>query len=110
MDEIEQLIERCHRQYKQWYGALSVRKATKITGGKDTGIPCITFYVPKKLKMIDCHYLTSTFSGFELIPERILNMLTDVVELSSDYTIGKTSMSSLSPDQQRRMSSGVSRR
>jgi len=74
---------------------------TKIKQGKDTGEPCITVFVKKKVKV-------SELRSGELIPSRIGGIKTDVVELSSeDFEIGETRVGKLPPHIQKRVAGGV---
>jgi len=107
MDEIEEAIEHFHKHWKQVFGVLSIRKSTKFVNGKDIGVPCITFYVAHKMNIA----LTSegyNGAGIFKIPKELYGMPTDVVELSSpDYKLGETSVSNKSPEDQRRIASGI---
>jgi len=74
---------------------------TKIKQGRDTGIPCITVFVKKKVK-------ASRLRRDELIPEEINGIPTDVIELSSrDFEIGETRVGKLPPHIQKRIAGGV---
>ena len=74
---------------------------TKKVKGKDTGQPCITVFVTRKVK-------ASKLKPNELIPPRIGDLPTDVIELnSSDFEIGETKVGKLPPHIQRRIAGGV---
>lgn len=104
MDKIEFELEEFWEMLRKYKGVLSIRKGTKIIKGKNTGKKCITFYVSKKLD-------DNKLSKEESIPKKVKGMPTDVVELSTpDYILGETSVSKLSPEQQRRISGGVIRK
>ena len=110
--DIQELIERCYKQWSKWYGTLSVRISTKFVDGINTNIPSITFYVTKKEDK-PFKLASDGKSGYIMnkpmaIPKEICGMPTDVVELSTpDFELGTTSVSSESPDEQRRKASGV---
>jgi len=112
MKDVQALIERCYSMWSKWYGSLSVRISTKFVDGKDTGISSITFYVTKKEDK-PFKLASDGKSGYVInkpmsIPKEIYGMPTDVVELSTpDFELGTTSVSSESPDEQRRKASGV---
>ncbi|RLG75434.1 MAG: hypothetical protein DRO14_04605 [Thermoprotei archaeon] len=77
------------------------RDLTKIRGGKDTGEPCITVFVTRKVK-------ASKLRPDELIPPEIDGVKTDVIELAApDFEIGDTKPGRLLPSIQRRISGGV---
>jgi len=99
LDKIEKIINKKWEELRKYKNVLNIRKGTKWTGGKDTGIPCIVFYVKKKVKRI---------SKKHKIPEEINGIKTDVIELrTKDFKIGKTKASKLPPEIQKRIAGGV---
>jgi len=74
---------------------------TKWKEGKDTGIPCVTIFVKKKISR-------SLLSPSDLIPPEISGIITDVIELNtSDFVMGDTSVSKEMPSQILRRIRGV---
>ena len=101
MDKINEVINKHWKEFRDYSNVLNIRKSTKFVKGKDTGKPCITFFVTRKLK-------SSKLTKEELIPKTVKGIITDVIELvAKDYTLGETDVSKLSPEQQKRMAGGV---
>ncbi|RLI87756.1 MAG: hypothetical protein DRP01_01105 [Archaeoglobales archaeon] len=74
---------------------------TKVKNGRDTGEPCITVFVARKVK-------ASELRPDELIPPEIDGKKTDVVELApEDFEIGETKVGKLPPSVQKRIAGGV---
>jgi len=92
-----------HPELRDIPTALNVDVATKWKDGKDTGIPSIVVYVPKKKKPRGVKRADRAPSEVEGVP-------VDVIELSSpDFKLGDTAPSRLPPEAQRRISGGVKR-
>jgi len=74
---------------------------TKKVRGEDTGEPCITVFVAKKVK-------ASELRPDELIPPELDGVKTDVIELSAeDYELGETKVGKYTPSIQKRIAGGV---
>ena len=94
-EEIDRLI-RSKPNVLSWRDDL-----TKIKDGRDTGEPCITVFVARKVKI-------SELRPDELIPPEIDGVKTDVVELApEDFEIGETRVGKLPPSVQKRIAGGV---
>ena len=100
--DVEQVLERRFAELRGLPNVLNVSAGTKIVGGKDTGKPCITIYVSKK---VDARMLNLS----EMAPLTVEGVATDVVELSADYELGDTGVSRKPPSVQRRIAGGVKR-
>jgi len=75
---------------------LNTAVGTKVKNGKDTKIPAIVIYVAKKLPEVE-------LAVEHIIPKELDGVPTDVVELApTTWTAGKTSISQLHPEEQRR--------
>jgi hypothetical protein len=88
-------------KYWKWLLArdnvLNVALGNKITKGVDTGVPAIVVYVSKKLP-------AGQLAAGHLIPPALENVPTDVVELApKTWQAGKTTVSQLHPEDQRRL-------
>jgi len=94
-EEIDRLI-RSKPNVLSWRDDL-----TKVKNGKNTGEPCITVFVARKVK-------ASELRPDELIPPEIGGVKTDVVELApEDFEIGDTKAGRLPPSVQKRIAGGV---
>lgn len=98
--DIDDIISRYWKHLKEFHGVLSVRHGTKFVGGKDTGIPCITVFVVQKKLMAE-------LTPDQVLPTKIDDIHIDVIELKADYMLGENDVSKLSPDQQKRIASGI---
>lgn len=99
----ERVLEKYWEQLKDKKGVLSVRLGHKFVDGKDTGQLAVIVYVKKKLPL-------SKISKKQLVPSTLEGIATDVIELKAkDFTLGETSMSKKSPEEQRRLAGGVKR-
>ena len=102
MDKIDEIINKTYKILRHYKNVLNIAKGTKWTNGKDTGEPCIVVYVKKKQKRI---------SPKHKIPEVIEGVKTDVIELSTkDFKMGKTKVSKLPPEIQKRIAGGVKKK
>ena len=102
MPDVKKVLDK-NWQYLQKIhpGVLNVGEGTKIKNGIDTGIKCITVYVEKKLPL-------SEIIEVSRIPKEISGVLIDVIEIKHDsWKAGKTGISQLHPDIQKRLASGV---
>jgi len=101
--ELERVLERHWKELRERANVINVGVGTKIVGGKDTGKPCITVFVRKKIPR-------SYLARKALIPGEVEGVPTDVVELSTeDYELGETEVSRRPPSEQRRIAGGVRR-
>jgi len=102
MDDIGATLDKHWIDLKKYPNVLSVRKGFKRVGGKETNIPCITVFVSKKKPLTE-------LEANDVVPKEIDGVPTDVVELDTkgDWEIGKTSVSQLHPETQRRLAGGV---
>ena len=102
--DIKQVLDKHHRRLKAYPNVLSIRDGVKWENDKMTDKRSIVIFVPKKLPL-------SQLSPLDVLPKEIEGIPVDVVELSTtDYRIGKTSVSDLSSETQRRMASGVKKK
>lgn len=89
-------------ELKQVKGFLNAQISTKFVDGKDTGRICIAVFVDNKLK------IGEGLKASEAVPKTIEGIETDVVELKpTTWKAGITGISQMSPEEQRRRSSGV---
>lgn len=99
MDKIDEIINKMYKILRRYRNVLNVAKGTKWVKGEDTGEPCIVFYVRKKTKRIPPEHF---------IPSSIEGVKTDVIELKpKDYKLGKTKVSKLPPEIQKKIAGGV---
>ena len=100
-DECSEVLKKQWQQLRQRDGVLNVTVSNKFSDGRDMGEPAIVFYVKEKKPK-------SKLLASELIPKKIENCKTDVVELStSDYELGDTESSKRGLEVQKRMAGGV---
>lgn len=101
--KIQDILEEQWKNIKMFPNFINASVGTKIVNGKDTGQPCIRFYVSDKIKK-------ELLKPLETIPEFIEDICTDVIEFKPDtWTIGETGMNEYTPEEQRRRASGVRR-
>jgi len=98
---VQEALKGNWKKLKAMPNVLNVGVSTKWKDGKDTGIPCITVCVKKKVA-------PSLLAPNEMVPKEVGGIPTDVVELSPKTWIAdKTSVSEQDPQEQRRRASGV---
>lgn len=104
-DERRTVLIRNYSMLRRRYPkVLSFNVGTKWVGGVDTGRPCITVFVSKKIPK-------SYLSSDELLPSEVDGIPVDVIELSSeDYRLGETGIGRKNPELQRRIAGGVKKR
>lgn len=105
MNKIEQVLTKNYSKLRKYPNVISIStNSTKFTSDLDTGQPCITVFVSRKLKN------PKRLKASEILPKEIDGVLIDVVELSTpDYKIGETSVSKLSPFLQKKIAGGLVR-
>jgi len=97
-----EVLER-HPELREIPGVWNARVATKWKDDKDTGKTSIVVYVRKKKKL-------RNLKKTERIPSEIEGIPVDVIEFStSDFKLGDTIPSRLSPKTQIRIAGGVKR-
>ena len=91
-----EVLSRHWEELKKKPNYLNVALGTKFKGGKDTGVPAIVVYVSRKVP-------ASILFKEHWIPSDIEGVPTDVVELApTTWKAGKTGISQLHPEEQRR--------
>ena len=100
--DVEQVLERRFKELRGLPNVLNVAAGTKIVGGKDTGKPCITLFVSRKVE-------ARMLNLGEMVPLTVEGVATDVIELKADYELGDTGVSRKPPHVQRRVAGGVKR-
>jgi hypothetical protein len=94
MDYIDEVHERRHGTLKSIPGVLNTFRSTKVTNGRDTGVPCIGVFVTHKVE-------ESELKPEHIIPKMLDGVPTDVIELRpKTWTAGITPLSRLSPREQ----------
>jgi hypothetical protein len=80
----------------QFPNVLNTAIGTKFKNGEDTQIPAIVVYVSKKVREVE-------LAAQNIIPKELEGIPTDVVEFApKTWTAGRTSVSELPPEEQRR--------
>ena len=93
-------LDKHFKRLRKYVNVLNVNIGNEITKGINTGRLAIVVYVSKKK-------LLSELKKKEQLPDMIEGVPVDVIEFSSDYELGDTKPSHLSPKAQKRISSGV---
>jgi len=95
MTDFEKVLAKHIEDLKNKPNVLSFRTdLTKIKNRKDTSEPCITVFVTRKVKR-------ASLSRNDIIPQKIEDIPTDVIELDADYELNKTWVGELLPSQQK---------
>ena len=99
MTDLERLAEKHHKRLRDIHsGVLNVHTGIEVKDGKLTGRPAIVVYVDKK---VEKKLLTQK----EILPDEIEGVPVDVIQLNGNpgqkWTAGKTSISEMSPMQQK---------
>ena len=103
MNKREEIVKKHFVKLKSYPNVLSIRTdQTKISDGKDTGKETITIYVMQKIPETDDEGNRLLAIG-DTIPKEINGVSTDIVELSGDFEIGRTSKGDLPPEKQKRL-------
>lgn len=90
------VLDRHEKKLRKYPHVLNLAIANKFVEGKDTGKKSIVFYVDEKVPK-------KLLAEKDQIPKEIEGIPTDVVEIHpKTWTAGETSISRLSPKQQRR--------
>ena len=100
--KIDGTLKKRFKELRNLPNVLNVAPGTKIVNKLDTGKPCITVYVIRKLE-------PKILSSEETVPPTVNGIATDVIELKADYTLGDTGVSRKLPEIQRRIAGGVKR-
>ena len=101
MDEyLYRILDKHFSHLRKYSNVLNIGIGDEITNGVKTGRHAIVVYVAKKK-------LLSELKKKEQLPDMIEGVPVDVIEFSSDYELGDTKPSHLSPKAQKRISSGV---
>ena len=100
--KVDEVLEKRFKELRGLPNVLNVAAGTKIVGGEDTGKPCITLFVSRKVE-------ARTLNLGEMAPLTVEGVPTDVVELKADYELGDTGVSRKPPSVQRRIAGGVKR-
>ena len=101
LDKIAETLEKHFDKLRKMKNVLNLGMGTKFTNGRDTGRPSIIVFVAKKQPLIQ-------LNPEDVIPQFLDEVYVDVVELSTtDYELGHTNPSRLSPSIQRKIASGV---
>jgi len=99
--DINKVLDKNLKRLRAYPNVLSLRVGEKWEDNQRTGKQSITIFVSKKLPL-------AMMSPLDVLPKEIDGILIDVVELATkDWKVGKTSVSDLPPETQRRMASGV---
>jgi hypothetical protein len=92
----KEVLDQQWQRLKQFPNVLNTNLGTKIKNGEDTKVPAIVVYVSKKVKEPE-------LAAEHVIPKELEGVPTDVVEFApKTWTVGKTAISELHPEDQRR--------
>jgi hypothetical protein len=101
MADPREVLEGNWKNLLKYPNVLNTGIGTKIIGGIDTKIPCITIYVKKKVH-------EKLLATTDLLPKKLESIPIDVVELNTeDWVLGDTEVSQRPPATQRRIAGGV---
>lgn len=92
------------QQLLQFPNVLNTAVGTKFKNGQDTKVPAIVVYVSKKVREVD-------LAPQDIIPKELEGVPTDVMEFApKTWTTGKTSISQLHPEEQRKRLGAIVRK